>query len=412
MAKDRNGEPGVSQSVLAFRLGWTATELLGRLRKGVRPFQSRVRHDEAYAPRLSVSDGRPANKAEAFELTAHRLVDLAEALDLWPEPPPEAFREARRLPDEIERWLRGAQVRDMTPAALRRLLNEWSLEVWSMLEARDDKLARAFVAGMSLADTYWYLRRPARAAAVDRRLAQEDWRRLLSLYRLDAERGRLQGLADELPDGVADVIRSHLRHWSIGTELYYDKEGRLRRLAWPYRRSHPLGLLHRWRPITRSPELAPADERAIQDALERQALTWHALLFGLRKPESYLYARERQMVMWAARGLAFFLLLGLIGGAAIVLVSVAAVWLGGVAVPSLFNAMQDTVAQATTTGWNDLLKLISSLLAAIGAFVAIIRPLPGWLWTLYKGIRHRLVVYLVAVRTRVDWDRELRKAGR
>jgi hypothetical protein len=398
--------------VLAFRLGWTVAELLGRLRKGQRPMQERARHDEAYAPRLSVSDGRPANQAEAFALTARRLVDLATALDLWPEPLPEKFQQVRRLPDEIERWLQGAQVRDMTPAGLRRRLNEWSLEVWSRLEARDDGLARAFVAGMSLADTYWYLRRPARAAGVDRRLAEEDWRRLLSIYRLDAERGRLQGLADDLPEDVAGVIRSHLRQWSIGTELYYDDEGRLRRLAWPFRRSHPLGILHRWRKVKRSPELPPADERAIQTALERQAQTWHSLLFGLRKPESYLYARERQVVMWLARGLAFFLLLGLLGGLAIVLVSLAAVWVGGVAVPSLFKAMQDTVAQATTTGWNDLLKLISSLLAAIGAFVAIIRPLPGWLWTLYKQIRHLLIVNLVARRTLVDWDRELRKGGR
>jgi hypothetical protein len=80
-------------------------------------------------------------------------------------------------------------------------------------------------------------------------------------------------------------------------------------------------------------------------------------------------------------------------------------------VPSLFRAVQDTMAQASTTGWNDLLKLISSLLAAVGAFVAVIRPLPGWLWVLYKRIRHWLIVYLVARRTCVPWDRELRKAG-
>jgi hypothetical protein len=411
MENTTQSEASPSPALLAFRLGWTTSELLGWLRKGVRPIQHPAHDgDEDYAPRLSVSEGHPASKAEAFWLAAQRHGDLAAALGLWPEQMPEEFQQVRRLPGEIERWLKGAQVRDMTPAALRRLLNTWSLEVWSRLEARDDALGRAFVAGMSLADTYWYLRRPSRTAGLDRRLAQEDWRRLLSIYRLDAERGRLQSLAGALPDGVLGVIRRHLRSWSIGTELYYD-EGRLQRLAWPFRRSHPLGFLHRWRKVSRSSELRPVDERAIQDALERQAEIWHSLLFGQRKPESYLYARERQWIVWLARGLAFSLLLGLIGGVVIVVASIAAVWLGGVAVPSLFRAVQDTMAQASTTGWNDLLKLISSLLAAVGAFVAVIRPLPGWLWVLYKRIRHWLIVYLVARRTCVPWDRELRKAG-
>jgi hypothetical protein len=158
--------------------------------------------------------------------------------------------------------------------------------------------------------------------------------------------------------------------------------------------------------------LAPGDERAIRDSLARQAEIWHSLLFGLRTPESYLYALDRRLVVWLTWFLLFVVVVLPIALIGLLLAAVAATWLGGVVVPSLFEAVQDTLAQAETASWNDLLKLFSSLLAAVSALVVGIRLVLRRLRQLTERIRHELFAYFVARRTLIPWDRGLKKRTR
>jgi hypothetical protein len=96
----------------------------------------------------------------------------------------------------------------------------------------------------------------------------------------------------------------------------------------------------------------------------------------------------------------------------LLLASVAAAWLGGVVVPSLFDAIQDALAQAKTASWTDLLKLFSSLLAAVSALAVGIRLVLRWLRQLTERIRHELSAYFVARRTLIPWDRGIEKRTR
>jgi hypothetical protein len=399
-------ESGNRPPLLAFRLGWTTAELLGRLRRGYRP-RKLPAHDDDYAPRLSVSHGQPTSVGEQFWLAARRLVDLGEALDLWSQPAsPAPPHLVHLLPARLEDWVEGDKSVALTPAELREMLNDWSLDAWSRLHVQDDALARTFTAGMSLADTYWSLRRPPATGTEDTRLKRELWNEPLRFRRLAEERRRLKEIAGDLPTGISDVLRHHLRHWSIGTELVRDG-GRLSRVHWLHRPSHRLGLLHRRTPATKVPSLDRDEERAIQDALERQAEIWRDLIFGLRTPESYLYLRERAWLAWLARALFLLLLLVPLGIIAVTLVSLASVWLGGVAVPGLLSAVENTVDQAPVTAWNDLLKLLSTLLTTIGAFVVGIRPVARWFQQAYHRIHHEVTVFMVTQRTLNRWDRRL-----
>lgn len=399
-------ELGNTQPLLAMRLGWTTAELLGRLRRGYRP-RKRPVHDEDYAPRLSVSRGQPTGAGEQVWLAARRLVDLSEGLALWPHPlSPGAGHPIKDLPTRIESWLEGDDSGALTPAGLWETLNDWSLDAWSRLHVQDDSLARAFTAGMSLADTYWSLRRPPRAGTKDTRLRRERWDEPLRFRRLAEEQRRLKEIAGDLPAGISDILRRHLRHWSIGTELVRD-DGQLTRVHWLRRPSHRLGILHRRTPAAKIPELDRDEEQAIQAALERQAKIWRDLIFGLRTPESYLYLRERAWLAWLARALFLLLLLVPLGAIAVTVVSLASVWLGGVAVPTLFSAVENTVDQAPVTAWNDLLKLLSTLLTTIGAFVVGIRPLARWFQEAYLRIHHEVTVFMVAQRTLSPWDQHL-----
>jgi len=65
----------------AFLLGWTLAETLGRLRGGARPYR-RSPADDNYAPRLNVSENEPGSSGLAFWTATHRLLALADALEL------------------------------------------------------------------------------------------------------------------------------------------------------------------------------------------------------------------------------------------------------------------------------------------------------------------------------------------
>jgi hypothetical protein len=301
-----------SDVVNALRLGWTLAELLGRIRKGARPPGLRPRQPD-YAPRLTAGHGTVERSSTGLVFTAHRLLALAAVLDVRCVDDPELQQRIEELPTTIERWLAGYDDNFYTPAQIRQLLEHWSLRAWAQLNARSDAAVLAFTLGMSLADTYWYLRKPAQRPK--ERVSEEDWTRLLSVYRLAVERDRLAMLRPYLPNYLVTTLRSHLNDWSIGTELERAPDGTLRRVPFYTRTSHPLGwrispaawsrastlyrLTHFWgylpafqRP-NRVPEVTADEEITLQENLKRQAEVWRSLIFGLRPPTGYLQPADR-----------------------------------------------------------------------------------------------------------------------
>jgi hypothetical protein len=67
-----------------------------------------------------------------------------------------------QLPQDLSAWLAGESTQFYSLHELRELLNAWSLQIWARLDGASVDGLRAFTAGMSLADTFWYLRLPTR----------------------------------------------------------------------------------------------------------------------------------------------------------------------------------------------------------------------------------------------------------
>jgi hypothetical protein len=425
--------PPTDQVVTALRLGWAIAELLGRLRQGARPYHSTRRSsdvDPDAVPRLVVGDGVVKGGGASFWFTAQRIVAFYDVLaPVKPENEDSDTHVIRQMPEVIRQWLTGQREDFFTVPELRDLLNRWSMMIWARLNARGDELARALTLGMSLADTHYYMRKPERRR---RHFSQEDWRTLLSTYRLDVERGRLESLKPHLPPYVSDVLQSHLRQWSIGNELEVGPDGQLRRRTFLFRRSHSLGLLswhiseEKWRDVSilfrlthplgffkafrrpyRSPEIAPEQEAALQEALRQQVKRWEGLLFGLREPISYLYRSDRRRIVWLMRALVFIVIVVVVG----VPLGLGVVRVAGQAATSLITAllyrMQEAGAQVSD--WLALAKLLLGLLTSLGASLTGLGILFRFLRWLYRAINHRLTVYFIARRMLVPWDRAMRR---
>lgn len=216
----------------AFQLGWTSTEILGRVRRGARPPKTQPDRSPTYSPRLSVSTGELRTSTDQFHEAVLRLEALSFALGLIsdkmsPEDP-------MRAPIErLKRALAGADNEKFGPLSrLRQELQEWSLKARTQLLAQDQRLARAMRTGASLADTFWYMRQVTepsseqketetrseriRARQSDKVRRGEDWRRLLSDDRLKVERVWWKGLDEALPPYIPGGLGRHLRHWQIG----------------------------------------------------------------------------------------------------------------------------------------------------------------------------------------------------
>lgn len=422
----------LDQVVTALRLGWAIGELLGRLRQGARPYPigSSVDIDPDAVPRLVVGNGVVKASGTSFWFTAQRIVAFYDALALVkPENEDEDTRAIHRMPGAIRQWLAGQRQDFLTVRELRDLLNRWSMMIWARLNARGDELARALTLGMSLADTYYYMRKPERRR---RYFSQEDWRTLLSVYRLDVERGRLESLKPHLPPYVADVLQNHLRHWSIGNELEIGPDGQLRRLPFLFRRSHPLGFLSwhisekKWQDASilfrlthplgffkgfrhshRSPELTPEQEATLQDTFGQQVKRWKGLIFGLREPTSYLYRSDWQCIVWLTRGLLFIVLAVSLGLPLGLLVPRIAVRATGSLIPGLVSLMEQVGAQLSD--WLTLVRLVLDILTPLVFSVTGWGVLYRFLRWIYRAINHRLTVYFIARRMLVPWDRAMRR---
>ncbi len=413
----------------ALRLGWTVSELLGRIRKGARPPRRRYRGPN-YVPRITAGEGTIESSSAALVFAALRLLALSDALSVKCEDDEALQQIVEGLPRSLERWLAGRRSAFYTPAQLRQILENWSLRIWSQLNARSEAAALAFTLGISLADTYWYLRKPAQRPR--RCPPKEDWRELLSVYRLAVERDRLETLRPYLPAYLVTTLRSHLNHWSIGTELERDAQGNLRRVpflvrtshplgwrispdrwdraGWFFRVTHPLGFIPFFRRPNRSPNLTDEEEIALQEALERQAEIWSSLIFGLRQPATYLFRRDWfwiRIITWT--------------GVAMAVAGVILVALWGVARlgPALVNVAQpafDRIAPGVTRflrqpggGVREWVALAIQVIPVVAGLGAAVVGLYRWAARLYRGWNERVTGwFIVRRRTLVPWDRRLR----
>ncbi len=376
----------------AFLLGWSVSVTLGYLRRGVRRATKKSIPAADYAPRLVASDGSIDKASDGLILSADRIVQYYKSLAFEPESQVSPLtQKIYELPPEIYAWLAGASEKFYPARELRELLNAWSLQVWARLDAASADSARAFTAGLSLADTYWYQRPPFRRPKItpDNQLSEENWRRLLSPFRLTVARRRLSTLADYLPPYVVAVISHHLQWWSIGCALGYEND----RLAYipDCKQTAPL---------------KPEDEQKLQDALARQMQNWETMLFGLREATSYLHPRDIFLID-ASRRLGLFITLlivalGLVGITVEVGYLFATTWL-----PVALQVLNQR--QAGVSDWLGIVSFLWTILIAA--------PVPFVLRSLFQATRSiqlwlddTLKVYFIAQRTYVPWDRYMDKS--
>ncbi len=152
------------------------------------------------------------------------------------------------------------------------------------------------------------------------------------------------------------------------------------------------------------------EEIALQEALERQAEIWSSLIFGLRRPATYLFRRDWfwiRIITWT--------------GVAMAVADVILVALWGVARlgPALVNVAQpafDRIAPGVTRflrqlggGVRERVALAIQVVPVVAGLGATVVGLYWWAARLYRGWNERVAGwFIVRRRTRVPWDRRLR----
>jgi len=337
---------------LAFRLGWTVSEFMGRARQadlryrevGQRAPPKELRGFETYeAPRLSYSDGIHSSEG-AWWQSALRLVALANALDLlddefpqtqtirsWPE---RIYRLTYRLPEEPSRQQipKPAEEEWLTPRDYYRTLEPWCRQVDLVLSTRDEAAALAFTVGGEIADTYWFMRRQRWGMPRDGR--NDSWHKLINHHRLNAIISRLKVIEERLPPLIGPVLRFSLFRWGIANDLGYDGNRLIveyERLWhwfhwWPWMmRTRDRLKTRRRRRENRSREqkgrgvletLAADDERALHNRLHEQARRWQELILGEALPTDYLTFVDRFHIAWLSLLIYILLLVLFTAGAA------------------------------------------------------------------------------------------------
>lgn len=396
---------------LALHLGWSISEVYGRIHKGV---YLRKRDEQSLSeipPRFSFSD-RQFTVGQRLWLASHRINALAETLmkELGVEEGASAAEEMlsqpiRDLPDRIRRHIDDPHgVPLPTERELYQIFEDWSVDLSVRLSVHSGLLSLAFTFGGGLADTYWYMRPPRRFG---RGKSPESWHELLVRQRLTEMIRRARRLEPYLPPEVGLLLRHSLWEWGIAQEMERH-EGKLR-IAHPW--------LYRWRAIHRVRErrakkmarrwegkvgeerfvtLERNEERDIYRNLRRQARIWSDLIHGSREPQDYLLPSDWRQV----RGIA-----GVMSGAVIVLLAVTG-WYGVQFLFRVINYLLTTFSPriAFPTELTDLLA-ITTTLATVALFLAtqtvrIARRLIG----LYRSLHQWLVKRKMEQRTLVGWD--------
>jgi len=360
----------------AFLLGWAISETLGHLRKGARPTPPRPATATDYAPRLDASDGAIERTTDEFVFAAQRIAQFYLALGFeTPDKASELTKTINALAPKTRSWLDGKEQTFYTQRELRDLLDEWSKQVWARLNSVSFAGAQALTAGLSLADTYWYMRLPKQRPR--KTVAEESWQRLLSKYRLDVECTRLDALEKNLPRYVAAIIRWHLKWWSVGTRLVYRDNK----------------LMHDWR-SKKSADLTERDEVNLQKALERQAQHWDALLFGLRDPQTYLRMTDHWLIA-IVRRVGLFVTLFVTIVLAIAVTGIVGMYLGG----TKLNLVE----------WLSVINVLWTAVLAIPVPL-IVRQAFNATRGVQLWLDETMTVWFIASRAHVPWDRFMKSA--
>ena len=394
---------------LALRLGWSISEVCGRIHKGAYFRKPQERLPGETLPRLSFSD-RGFTEAQRLWLTSRCINALTTALlkelgvgqggseEMIPRP-------IRDLPQRIKSHIDDPHAVPL-PAEqeLYELFEDWSADFSVTLNVYSGLLNLAFTFGASLADTYWYMR-PARRFG--RGKSPESWHELLIRQRLTEIIRRARRLEPYLPPGVGAALRHSLWEWGVAQELERH-QGRVR-IAYPR--------LYRWRFIRwvreirahrmakrwvgkvgeeRFVALERDEEKGIYRNLRRQAKVWGDLIHGSREPRDYLLPSDWRQVRWmalAASALTFgaalipgVFLLGTLLRASISLVTKLQ------PIAALPTQLKDWLAVATT-----LATVVLVLTTQMG------RVIRGLL-NLYRSFHDWLVMRKIEQRTLVAWD--------
>jgi hypothetical protein len=275
----------------AFLLGWAIAEALGHSRHGTR--SSKMSPGRPMdAKRLTVSDSEDHKDSFVHLFILERMVQLHHCFKFEAEDHISPLTaQVYSLPAKLAAWQLDSTQPFYTAQDLYALLEPWSAQVGAALNALSAARLRAFVAGMSLADTYWSWQ--LRGRQTDKEIQQSIWRSLLSSSRLEEICHRLQTIKSQLPPYVAEVISRNLRGWTIGNYLVYTGNT----LAKSKNRASRF-------------QLQPDHEVALQKALKEQIRYWRRMLFGSWEPETFLSPSKRRQIRHAS--IAVFIVLVLL----------------------------------------------------------------------------------------------------
>lgn len=289
--------------LLALRLGWTVAETYGRLQHG--RFLWRSASSSSRLPRLFISDLNPTS-GELFWVSLQRLVYLTHKIFATPK---ESSTSSFLLIDiskypKVDALLKSTEKKILTgkgklPSilAIYDEFNQWSLQIWAMLDAEDSILADAATLGARLADTFWQLHFSIPGQPVSKK---QTWQHLLKQQRLIATIKLVRRVEDSLPDYVGSVIRYSLWEWSIANELIRNNLGRLDIANSMLYRFRSLGWMRVLRKrITNKPStnlvLHLEEHKNLQRQLKNQIDIWERLIFD-RSPAYLLIPTDWQQV--------------------------------------------------------------------------------------------------------------------
>lgn len=181
----------------ATQLGWLVVETFGRLRRYKGPGRRPKRPEDDQTRPFAFSSNTTMSLDELLWSInqLHYRVDQLNKLELELSPPP------LPLGAELEQTLE-----EIDLDALHGKLDDWSKQIWGLLNVEDGVMGRAFVYGGSLANTYWY----TTMVWPEDKIVKD----FLNPYRLSTIATRFERIAEALPPYLANVLGYSLHKWS------------------------------------------------------------------------------------------------------------------------------------------------------------------------------------------------------
>ncbi|RMG99331.1 MAG: hypothetical protein D6706_05620 [Chloroflexi bacterium] len=387
---------------LALRFGWTLAEVYGRLHENPPP------DTQKSFDRLFLSDLNPSPNERLWTAT-HRLLYLTQ--QLFPpatENSPSVYPQLSDIsnyPAPINDLLERTKQRILTGRgklprveAIYTELNQWSRQIWAILDAEDPLLAEAATLGARLADTFWQWRFPIKGQATHRR---QGWEYLLKPQRITSTIRQVRQVEPHLPPHVGPMLRHSLWEWGIAGQLERSDSGQLK-IAYSFRYNLRIcGLMRVWRRRvmkTNPPpqvQLNHREEQELWKQLQNQMIVWERLVFNhplsrLLRPSDWRQVRWTAFILYA-----FTVALLTVGVVLLVMGIICLVGKGlGLAGPYL----------AIPTGFQEQLTLVSTLLAAFAFLATQFRRSLDWLRHLYDSIYRWVMTRKLEQRSLRAWN--------